>query len=92
MPDFEPFLLIPIMIFMIPIIAILTSHQQKMAKLIHGNQSENQMNAAILQELQAMRAEVAHLREVVNQQALAVDDIRTYPRPTVPERLNQETL
>lgn len=75
---------------MIPIVAILTNHQQKMAKLIHGGQNENNMNAALLNELQAMRTEVAQLREVVNQQALAVDDMRSFPRPNVPERLNQE--
>jgi hypothetical protein len=88
---FEPALIIPILVFMIPIVAILTSHQQKMAKLIHGEQKENQVNGAILQELQSMRAEVAQLREVVNQQALAVDDLRSLPRSTMADRLNQES-
>lgn len=90
MRPFEPALIIPFLIFMIPIIAILTNHQQKMAKLIHGNQGENQVNGAILQELQALRAEVAHLKEIVNQQALAVDDLRSLPRSNVADRLNQE--
>ncbi|MFM9872545.1 MAG: hypothetical protein ACKVQS_03650 [Fimbriimonadaceae bacterium] len=90
MRDFEPAIIIPILIFMIPIVAILTSHQQKMAKLIQGGQQDNQVSGAIMHELQSLRAEVANLREVVNHQALAVDDLRSYPRPSVPDRLTQE--
>jgi hypothetical protein len=76
---------IPIIALCIPIIAILVKHQQNMAELMQkGNQNSN---SEILRELQAMRAEMAQLRERVNQQAIVVDDLsglRQNPSPMTP--------
>lgn len=63
-------LAIPIVIFMIPIIAILTSHQQRMAKILHES-GQHGNNA----EINALRGEVQQLRELVHQQAIQVDNL-----------------
>lgn len=68
-------IIVPVVIFMIPIVAILTKHQQKMAELIHGNQNQN-----AFAELSYLRAEVAQLKEVVTNQQLALDDMRNRVR------------
>lgn len=66
-------LLIPITALMIPIVAILVSHQQKMAQLIHGNPNNNQQNAL---ETSQLRDEVRQLKELMNQQTIALDNLR----------------
>lgn len=71
MEDFIPILAI-LMVFGIPIIAILTSHQQKMARLF----AENHQNANLSNpETQALRAEVRELKELVLQQSIALDNL-----------------
>lgn len=70
--------LIPIIIFLIPIIAILTNHQRKMAELIHG--SKGNPNSA--GEIEALRREVQELKQVVHQQTLAIDNISRYQLPS----------
>lgn len=77
--------LIPIVALCIPIVAILVKHQQRMAELMQQGSQNN--NSEILRELQAMRAEMAQLRERVNQQAIVVDDLsglRQNPSPMTP--------
>lgn len=71
-----PVVLALAVMFGIPVVAILTHHQRKMAELIHGrhNASEDQRVAALLSELQQMRAEMGVLRDRVNAQAIASDD------------------
>lgn len=69
MADFEWGLLVPITIFMIPIIAILTRHQQKMAELLHRTPGDQQHLIAALQR------EVYELRQMVLQHAVALDDL-----------------
>lgn len=63
-------LLIPIVAVMIPIIALLTAHQRKMAEIIHSN------NPAQNAEVDALRQEVRELRTLVNQQTISLDDMR----------------
>ncbi len=65
-----PEVIVPLIIFMIPIIAILTKHQQKMAELIHGGQRENQQIAQIMHELY-------ELKQLVHQQTMQIDDIKS---------------
>jgi parvulin-like peptidyl-prolyl isomerase len=96
LPASIPFgLLIPIFsiffVLVITVVAILTSHQQKMAKLIHGDQEGNKVNAAILEELVSIRSEMAQLKDGVNQKVLADDSYRTMPTTNVVERLNHES-
>lgn len=81
-------LMIPILIFMIPIVAILTSHQQKMAELVR------RQNPVQDEQLAALRMEVQELKALVHQQAIALDNfIASQPRLTPPaspieQRLN----
>ncbi|MBX3119652.1 MAG: hypothetical protein KF784_11345 [Fimbriimonadaceae bacterium] len=65
-----PAIAVPIVIFMIPIVAILTKHQQKMAELIHGNR-----NIQGSPEMDMLRREVAELKTLVHQQTMMIDEI-----------------
>lgn len=85
MPHFENIIgaMIPIVIFAIPIVAILTSHQQKMAKLLHGGQQND--------SVEALRREVAELKSLVYQQSIAIDNlvaVQTRPVSDVRERIS----
>ncbi len=82
MKDILPFV-IPIIIFMIPIVAILTHHQRKMAELIHGNKG----NANTQAEIEVLRQEIQELKQVVHQQTLAIDNISRYQ---LPQAVSQE--
>lgn len=72
-----------VMIFGIPIVAIVTAHQRKMAEIIHrahndpNNQALNQMYA----ELQHSRAEIAELRDRLNRLELDRDDLTSRLAP-----------
>jgi len=59
-------------VFMIPIVAILTAHQRKMALIFHGNR-ENQVNKQ--EQSDSVSAEVRELRQIVYQQSIAIDTI-----------------
>ncbi len=61
---------IPIIALLIPIVAILISHQQKMAQIIHGGGGPEAR-----QEIEALRREVAELRQAVQNQTIAVDNL-----------------
>lgn len=69
-------LMIPIIIMMIPIVAILTKHQRDMATLYHNRNSQQAGSA----EVEALRRQVEELRQLVAQQTLALDDIRMTQR------------
>ncbi len=59
------------MIFGVPIIAILTSHQRKMAEMIHGK--PGQLPA---QDLAPIYHELKNLRDSVNSLSMNVDSLR----------------
>jgi hypothetical protein len=63
-------LFIPILIFMIPIIAILTAHQRKMAE-IYAQQAQTHHDP----EIAALRHEMQELKALIHQQAIALDNI-----------------
>jgi hypothetical protein len=73
---------------MIPIIAILTAHQRKMAELMHQRKPE-----ANPHELLELRRDVQQLKEIVSQQAIQMDDFLSNQRklsaspPAVPAEL-----
>ncbi|HVL39582.1 MAG TPA: hypothetical protein VM328_09355 [Fimbriimonadaceae bacterium] len=69
-------LLIPIIIFMIPIVAILTHHQRKMAEIMH-RQGGTQAG-----ELDRLSREVEELKHLVHQQAIALDTFLEAQRRT----------
>jgi hypothetical protein len=58
---------IPIIIFMIPIVAILTSHQQKMATILRSQTASP--------ELDLLRQEISEVKSLAYQQALALDSL-----------------
>ncbi|HMS53964.1 MAG TPA: hypothetical protein PKA27_01060 [Fimbriimonadaceae bacterium] len=61
-------LLIPIIIFMIPIVSILTKHQQRMTELIHGS-------AGNRQDVEALKQEIKELKALVHQQTIQLDSL-----------------
>lgn len=61
-------MLIPVVFLMIPIIAILTRHQQNMARIIHERRGSADQDGRVLAELQA-------LRQLVAEQTLTIDDL-----------------
>lgn len=89
--------LIPIfaimMVFGIPMVAILTAHQRKMAELIHGKQQQANDLGPLVNEVQALRQEVYELRQRMNEQQIALDDLRDSAMrgtpPTMAERLSE---
>jgi prephenate dehydrogenase len=74
-------LLIPILIFLLPIVAVLTQHQRKMAEIIHANKGAN------TGDLDALREEVARLRELVEQQTIALDNLSS--RMSLPSQVER---
>lgn len=82
-----PEVLIPLagicLVFGIPLIAILTHHQRKMAEMIHKRQQETVQNPAMLAEITALRQQVANLQDRVNQIAISADTtVTATPPPT----------
>jgi hypothetical protein len=82
------------LVFMIPIIAILTQHQQKMARLMREGQPQNPL------ESEAIRREIETLRQLVVQQTIAIDNLAAQQRqlagqvqtpPPIESRLTQES-
>jgi hypothetical protein len=59
--------MIPLALLMIPIVAILTRHQQKMAEILHGVSHSS--------ELQELRREVTELRAIVQNQTYAIESV-----------------
>jgi hypothetical protein len=59
--------------FSVPVIAILVHHQRKMAELIHR---QHPASVAPSPEVEMLRREVAELKQLVQQQTIAMDDVR----------------
>ncbi len=57
-------------VFAVPVIAVLTKHQQKMTELIHRNQTPP------IPVRDNLRSEIAELKDLVAQQAIALDNLR----------------
>jgi len=82
-------LLIPIIALSIPIVALLVGHQQKMAQIIHSNAS----NVGPLKaEIDALRKEIAELRQLVHEQTIAVDNMMGAARPRPIEASAQASM
>lgn len=57
-----------VLFFMIPIVAILTYHQRKMAEIMHARVPHNPA------QIDELRREMQQLKEIVAQQAIQMDD------------------
>ncbi len=80
-------LLIPIVAILIggliAIVTMMTNHQRKMAELLRR---DVQQQPGLVDEIRAMRSEMADLRDRVNQQTLMIESRPNRP-PEVPERI-----
>lgn len=80
--------LVPVTALLIPIVAIFSVHQQKMAQIIHQGPG----NAG---DVDALRKEIAELKTLVHQQTIALDTLAGTqrslqappPSPTLSDRL-----
>jgi len=72
-----------VLIFSVPLVGILTKHQRAMAELAAQTARQDPM------ELQRMREEIAFLRDKVNEQTLALDNVRALAMGSGQERLGQ---
>ncbi len=72
---------IPFFIVMIPIVRMLTKHQQRMAEIIHGSNQQD-----VGGEMAQLRKEVYDLKQLVHQQTIALDTLtnRTLQPPEQP--------
>lgn len=76
-------LFIPIIIFMIPIVAILTRHQQRMAEILHQSNAHHALGQG--SEIANLRSEVNELKQLLSQQAILIDDLsHSRPGPSLP--------
>lgn len=81
-------LMIPITALLIPIVAILTQHQRRMAEIMRQQAPQG------VHEMHELRREVAQLKEIVNQQAIQMDDFLTkqgqlMAPPPAPQNLHE---
>lgn len=63
---------VPVIGMMIPIVAILVRHQQRMAEIIHSGQATS---GPLQAQIDTMRREIAELRQLVHQQTIALDTL-----------------
>ena len=75
-----------VVIFSIPIVAILTAHQRKMAELMHRNQPQ-QVDPMIQNQLANMQGQIADLRSMMQEHIINND--RPASTSSVEQRLNQ---
>ena len=64
-------ILIPIIVVMIPIVAILTKHQQRMAEIIHQRRDET----TLYPQVEALRGEIRELRTLLHQHTINMDNL-----------------
>lgn len=60
-----------VMVFIIPLIAVLTHHQRKMAELVHRNQIPTPMP-----DQARLEREIDSLKQLMHQQAIALDNLQ----------------
>lgn len=78
--------LIPVTALMIPIVAVMAHHQQKMAQILHRSAADHG-------ELAGLRNEIAELKTLVHQQSITLDTIASQQKalpapPPIADRLN----
>jgi hypothetical protein len=76
-----------IAVFSVPLVWVLTTHQRKMAEIIHRTR-ENQLNA----NNDTVSQEVRELRQMVFQQAIALDNLTSEIKKTQLQASQSENL
>jgi hypothetical protein len=81
-----------VMMFGIPIVAILTTHQRKMAELLNRPPQGQNLTSP---EVNQLRYEVSELKQRLDQQTIILDDLRSHlltspPEPPLQDRLQQK--
>lgn len=76
------------LVVVIPIVAILTGHQRKMAELIHKNHQPQQSDE-MLARLDAMQRQMNEMQDRQNEILLQVHDLQQLPSPKVEERIQE---
>jgi hypothetical protein len=71
-------------VFSVPIVWMLTSHQRKMAQIIQQSQDAGNSDA--------VANELRELKQVVCQQAIALDSLTSEVRRSLPPTATQESL
>jgi hypothetical protein len=61
--------MIPLTALMIPIVVVLTKHQQKMAEILNRNTGDHAV-------INGLRQEIAEIKALVHHQTIALDNIR----------------
>jgi uncharacterized protein YlxW (UPF0749 family) len=71
---FRPEIFVPMFLFLIPIVVILTRHQQKMTELMHRGSlpQPHQTNG----DLQSIQYDVQQLKSMVSTLAMSVDSLK----------------
>jgi hypothetical protein len=68
------------LVVVLPIVAVLTAHQRKMAEVYARSAAAAQPNP----ELQSLRQEIRELKDLVHQQAIALDSANRLGPPATP--------
>lgn len=71
----------------VPIVAMLLTHQRRMAELVNGNQAQRGQSDVKVARLEA---EVAQLRQLIAENVIAMDDHRTATARLAPPPPPQE--
>ena len=62
-------------LFSVPVVAILVSHQRKMAEIIHGRRDQQ-----LASNNEVIASEMQQLRQAIHQQTIALDSLTTQIR------------
>ena len=77
-------------VFGIPIVAILTNHQRRMAEIIHRNHVSQQVDPMVQQQLAHMQSQIADMKSMMQEHIINNDRSFVPPAPTsVEQRLSQ---
>lgn len=74
--DVFPFIIMFGLFILVPLIAIMASHQRKMAEIIHRNRDGQSNTDEVIARLDQMQREMSDLRQRQNETILALEDRR----------------
>jgi len=63
------------LVMLVPIITILTRHQQKMAMLFRDDRQNHTVDARLAQDNELLRKELADVKALLYEQSIAIDNL-----------------